>query len=125
MALYAVNHEIARTADVVKEAAVGAVRLAWWRDALVGISAGQAAGAHPALAAFAASAPASGWPVDTLMTLIEARARDLEAAPFQTLGDIETDCDATAGGGPERNATSSVVASPNSRSSTRAGALAN
>ena len=37
IALYAVNYEIARTAEVVREPGVGDIRLAWWRDALAEI----------------------------------------------------------------------------------------
>ena len=37
----AANHEIAKTAEVVSEPAIGQIRLQWWREALEGVEAGR------------------------------------------------------------------------------------
>lgn len=93
IALYAVNHEIARTADVVREPGLGHIRLQWWRDAL-----GDPARAneHPALGALKA---AGVW--DACAPLLQgaaaARVKDFEAAPFPKWTDADAYLDATAG----------------------------
>ncbi|MBY0564660.1 MAG: squalene/phytoene synthase family protein [Hyphomonadaceae bacterium] len=71
VAVYAVAHEIARIPWLVKEANLGAIRLAWWRDALAALHAGEQAEQHPALSAYArhASTLPDVWP-----RLIEATA---------------------------------------------------
>jgi 15-cis-phytoene synthase len=42
IALYAVNYEIARTAEIVSEPALGDIRLEWWRSALEQMAEGSA-----------------------------------------------------------------------------------
>ncbi len=97
MAIYAVNYEIARSAEVVSDAAIGDIRLAWWREALGEIHASQAPRAHPALQAYAAAmAEANLLPL--WQRLIGAREKDLEAAPFAAWADLDVYLDATAGG---------------------------
>ena len=49
-ALYAFNVEIARVRDLAREPMPGEIRLQWWREALSGERAGEAA-AHPVAAA--------------------------------------------------------------------------
>ena len=41
LALYAFNHEVAKTREVVSEPTLGRIRLQWWRDNLEAIYAGQ------------------------------------------------------------------------------------
>lgn len=94
IALYAANYEIARTGEVVREAALGDIRLQWWRDALAETAAGAAPREHPALQALARAFPEAAGP---LQALAETRRADLDAAPFQTWEDIERYLDATAG----------------------------
>jgi phytoene synthase len=94
IALYAVNYEIARTGEVVREAALGDIRLHWWREALAEIAGGAAPREHPALQALAGAFPQAAG---ELQALAEARRADLEAAPFQTWADVESYLDATAG----------------------------
>lgn len=96
-ALYAVNHEIARTADVVREAALGDIRLQWWREAIAEIADGKPARAHPALLALQetwGALPA----LHDIEALISARARDLDAGAFADWAALEAYVDATAGG---------------------------
>lgn len=96
MAIYAVNYEIARTAEVVKEPAIGEIRLAWWREAIAEIHIGKPPRAHPALLAYAPLA--AGLPVACWEALTIARAKDLEAAPFASWAQAENYVDNTAGG---------------------------
>jgi phytoene synthase len=94
VAIYALNHEIARTAETVSQAAIGDIRLAWWREALAEIASGKPPRAHPILQAiFARDAAAPAWE-----RLIAARGRDLDAQPFATWAELEDYLDATAGG---------------------------
>lgn len=95
IAIYAVNAEIARTSEVVREPGVGVIRLAWWRDALADVHAGKAAPEHPLLKAYAALA--AGLPGERWAALSEARAKDFEQAPFATWADAERFVDDTAG----------------------------
>src|SRR5262249_35669215 len=53
VALYALNHEIARTAETVRQAAIGDIRLQWWRDAAAEVFAGKIVRQHPVVQAFA------------------------------------------------------------------------
>jgi phytoene synthase len=93
--LYAINDEIARTAEVVKQAAIGDIRLAWWREALAEIYNGKPARSHPVLQAFAATR--QDWSQAAFEALIDARARDLDAAPFADMAALQNYIDATAG----------------------------
>jgi phytoene synthase len=94
IAIYALNHEIARTADVVSQPTIGDIRLAWWREALAEIADGKPARAHPLLQVITKDdARSSAWE-----RVIAARGRDLDAAPFATWRDLEDYVDATAGG---------------------------
>jgi len=98
IALYALNYEIARTAETVTQAGIGDIRLAWWREAIAEIRAGQAPRAHPVVQAAAALVHAQALPTGPLEALIEARAKDLDVAPFATWEELELYVDATAGG---------------------------
>src|SRR5215475_5076637 len=82
IAIYALNHEIARTADVVTQAAIGDIRLQWWREALAEVFEGKPVRAHPVLAAIAQAHRETPLPRTALDTLIAARGRDLDASPF-------------------------------------------
>ncbi len=86
-ALYAFNLELAKIADVVSEPILGEIRLQWWREALDGIAAGtpRRHGVVEALAEVIREAKLERGPFDRM---IDARARDLEDAPFATLDDL-------------------------------------
>jgi phytoene synthase len=94
IALYAVNYEIARTAEVVREAALGDIRLEWWRSALMEMETGAPARDHPALRALAGAYPAAAT---RLSAVAEARRADFDAQPFAGWSDLERYVDATAG----------------------------
>lgn len=95
-ALYAVNYEIAHVGESVREPAIGAIRLAWWGDALGEIAEGKPPRAHPALAGFA-RAKLTPECARGLQQIAIARAADLDAAPFAQWSDLERYLDATAG----------------------------
>ena len=97
VAIYALNHEIARTADVVTQPAIGDIRLQWWREALAELFDAKPARAHPVLAAIAAAHRETPLPSTALEALIDARGRDLDAAPFATFAEIDAYLDGTAG----------------------------
>jgi phytoene synthase len=93
IALYAFNYELARVAGGVSNALMGEIRLTWWREAMEEIAAGQAARKHPTVEAVAAA----GYPLSALAEMAQARLADLEAAPFETEGEVLAYVDATAG----------------------------
>ncbi len=97
VALYAVNYEIARTAEVVREAALGDVRLEWWRQSLHEIHDGKPPHAHPALTAYAASGLVGMLSLQTVDALIAARRPDWSATPFATAVEFDDYLDASAG----------------------------
>jgi phytoene synthase len=97
IAVYALNHEIARTADVVTQPAIGDIRFAWWREAIEEVAAGKPPRPHPVLEAFAA-ARTDRSPLAVWDRLIAARGKDLDARPFETWRELEDYVDATTGG---------------------------
>lgn len=95
IALYAMNYELARTAEVVTQPTLGDIRLAWWREAIGEIYAGRTPRAHPIVDALARSRKI--WPRQALHDLIDARARDLDATPFESECAFARYLSATAG----------------------------
>lgn len=93
VALYAAYYEIAHTTEAVREAALGDIRLEWWREGVVEIAEGRAVRTHPALSAL----NQSGAPIDVLPGIIAVRARDLDATPFATWDELDAYLDGTAG----------------------------
>ena len=96
VAIYAVNYEIARTAETVREEGLGAIRLEWWREGLEEIFLGKTPRAHPALEALSRTLKDRGAAV-ALQEIVGARAVDFGAQPFATWGDVDDYLDATAG----------------------------
>ena len=87
--LLAANHEIAKTAEVVSEPMIGAIRLQWWRDSLDGIEAG-APRKHEVVTPLADLIQESPDLLSDLRSLIAAREADLEGeAPPDLAGLIE------------------------------------
>ena len=95
VALYAFNFELARVRETVSEPALGGIRLQWWRESLDGVYRG-APRAHPVAQAMAALDAASWLPRDGAEALIDARARDLDDAPFADPVALAGYVDATA-----------------------------
>jgi len=97
IALYAVNYEIARSAETVSTAALGDIRHAWWREALEEIHTGQGPRTHPALEAYAQAHSKAPFLRHPWSIIIDARAADLESAPFADFDTLTKYVDATAG----------------------------
>ncbi|MBL8538522.1 MAG: squalene/phytoene synthase family protein [Hyphomonadaceae bacterium] len=68
-AIYAVFHEVSRARIAAREPALAAIRLAWWRDALLNTHAGAPA-PHPVLRAYSKHAP--GLPAALWTQIVEA-----------------------------------------------------
>lgn len=96
LALYAFNHELAKTREVVSEAILGRIRLQWWRDALERVYAGGPAQHHEVIEPLAAAIRAHGLTRGHFERLIEARERDLDEAPPETLEALETYAEASS-----------------------------
>ncbi len=78
-ALYAFNHEIAKTREVVTETQLGLIRLQWWRDAIAAIyTAGADIPEHPVITGLQKAVFRHGLPQERLDALIYAREFDLE-----------------------------------------------
>jgi phytoene synthase len=97
ISLYAVNYEIARSAETVSTPALGDIRHAWWRDALDEIHDGKPARSHPALDAYADAHAQTPFLRQPWSVLIAARSADLEPAPFESFDALTRYVDATAG----------------------------
>ncbi len=95
-ALYAFNHEVARLGERVGEAALGAIRLQWWRNAVAGLHAGSP-NAHPVIQALAAVRAADWLPRQEAEALIDARWRDFDTASFADRAALTAYVDGTAG----------------------------
>lgn len=94
-ALYALNHEIAKTAEVVSEAMLGRVRLQWWREAVADVYAGQSAG-HQAFEPLAPLAQAGRLSRVHFERLIDAREFDLDGEAPPTVAALEDYAEATS-----------------------------
>ena len=77
-ALFAFNHEISKTREVVRETALGHIRLQWWRDAIASVYEGGAVIQHEVIAPLAAAISSHNLPRVCFDDLIDARAFDLE-----------------------------------------------
>ncbi|MEQ1490963.1 MAG: squalene/phytoene synthase family protein [Terricaulis sp.] len=96
IAIYAVNYEIARTAETVREEALGAIRHEWWREALAEIFEGKAPRVHPALEALSRTLKHRSAAAD-LEKMVSARSADFDALPFASWDEVDIYLDATAG----------------------------
>lgn len=77
-ALYAFNHEIAKTREVVTETQLGLIRLQWWRNALAGIYERDEVLQHYVVGPLAAAIRRHNLPRELFDNLIYAREFDLE-----------------------------------------------
>ncbi len=77
-ALFAFNHEIAKTREVVTETQLGLIRLQWWREAIDEIYAGKDIRAHQILQPLANIIIAFDLEKEDFETLLYAREFDLE-----------------------------------------------
>ncbi len=77
-ALFAFNHEIAKTREIVSETQLGLIRLQWWRDALEGIYARDEVLEHEVLQALALAIKEYALPQQLFEDVLYAREFDLE-----------------------------------------------
>src|SRR5579872_5539453 len=73
LALYAFNHEIAKTRDVVSEPLLGRIRLQWWREAIEEVYAGGTVRAHVVMTPLAAAIREHGLAREHFDAMIDAR----------------------------------------------------
>ena len=77
-ALFAFNHEIAKTRDVVSEATLGHIRLQWWRDAIKDIYEKGYVPEHEVLKPLSEAIEQHNLPKEYFDKLLYAREFDLE-----------------------------------------------
>jgi NADH dehydrogenase [ubiquinone] 1 alpha subcomplex assembly factor 6 len=94
-ALYAFNHEVAKTREVVTEPMLGQMRLQWWRETVGGIYAGMPR-RHDVAEALAAAVSRHHLTLAHFETILEARERDLEPEPPPTLAALEEYAEGTS-----------------------------
>jgi phytoene/squalene synthetase len=107
LALFLFNLELARIPDAVREPMAGLIRLQWWRDALADPANGSA---HPVLATLAESGLRDRIDPARLEALVDARARELDAAPIGRVAELEAYAERTAGA--LNAAAASVIGAP-------------
>jgi phytoene synthase len=95
-ALYAFNHEIAKTAETVSQPVLGLVRLNWWRETVQEIYTGRVR-EHDVAQALAKTVEARALPRALIDAMIDARESDLEETPFADLAQMKAYADATSG----------------------------
>ncbi|MEQ8356966.1 MAG: phytoene/squalene synthase family protein [Kiloniellaceae bacterium] len=83
-ALFAFNHEVAKTAEVVSEPMLGRIRLQWWRESLDGIYGGVER-QHEVVLPLAEAVRAKDLPRALLEAVVDAREFDLDAEPPEDL----------------------------------------
>ncbi len=82
--LTAFHLELARTAETVSEPMLGSIRLAWWREALEEIINGATPRNHPVVLGLAELYKQNPALFTPLLTMIEARAADLDESLLRT-----------------------------------------
>lgn len=96
-AIIALNIELARVAELVKEPGLGAIRLQWWRDAIDRAAKGEATG-HPVADAIGAAMRHRKLSRARIDRLIDARNFDVETKIMPDWAALEAYLTATAGG---------------------------
>lgn len=95
-ALFAFNHEIAKTREVVSDSTLGLIRLQWWRDEIGRIYAEQGVPEHEVLQELAEAIKLYGLPQEPFDTLAYAREFDLENVCPGNLEGLLNYCDFTS-----------------------------
>jgi phytoene synthase len=95
-ALYAFNYEIARIRETVREPLLGEIRLQWWREAIDAAYTGARPRRHEVVEPLTAAIRAHGLDRASFDRLIDARRRDLDAAPPATLQALEDYAEGTS-----------------------------
>jgi phytoene synthase len=95
-ALYAFNAELSRVAELVSEPGLGAIRLQWWREAIVRSADGEAIG-HPVADAFGETLNRRKLSRERVSALIDARAFDVETKIMPDMAALDAYVRDTAG----------------------------
>ncbi len=95
-ALYALNVELSRVAELVSEPGLGAIRLQWWRDAIERAASGEAIG-HPVADAFGETLRHRKLSRNRVSALIDARNFDVETKIMPDMATLDTYLGHTAG----------------------------
>ncbi|MEI9931888.1 MAG: squalene/phytoene synthase family protein [Rhizomicrobium sp.] len=95
-ALYALNHELARVAESVREPMIGEIRLEWWRETLEGARNGNPR-PHDVARAMATAFAAFDLPPEVLTAMIDARSLDFNHGSFTDDTSRDDYIDATSG----------------------------
>jgi phytoene synthase len=82
LAIYAFDHELARAPRVASNPLIGEIRLTWWREVLDEVFEARTVRGHPTAQALAAVIARHKLPREPLETMIDARYRELDAAPM-------------------------------------------
>jgi NADH dehydrogenase [ubiquinone] 1 alpha subcomplex assembly factor 6 len=96
-ALFALNYELAKVREAVREPMMGRIRLQWWREAIDEIAAGNPPRQHEVAEPLAQVIRAHQLPTGMLLRMIDARENDLLPDPPLTLADLEDYADGTGG----------------------------
>jgi phytoene synthase len=96
IALTAFLGEVARISNAVTEPMMGEMRLQWWCDAIANRATDARTG-NPIADALVAVIDKHALPQETLLGIIDARGRELGAAPFANLRDLDRYLDETEG----------------------------
>lgn len=83
IALYAYDHELARAPRVASNPLLGEIRLTWWREMLDEAYDGRPVRHHPTAQALADVISRRDLPRAPLEAMIDARYRELDAAPMK------------------------------------------
>ncbi len=97
IAVYAVNYEIARMAETVREQGLGEIKLKWWREAIAEIFDGGRARPLPALVALRQAVQEAPLARERFDRMIDARQLDFAARPFYDRADFSEYVNDTAG----------------------------
>jgi phytoene synthase len=95
-ALYALNAELSRVAELVSEPGLGAIRLQWWREAIDRAASGEAIG-HPVADAFGETLRHRKLSRNRVSALIDARNFDVETKIMPDMATLDTYLGHTAG----------------------------
>ncbi|HYM02370.1 MAG TPA: squalene/phytoene synthase family protein [Stellaceae bacterium] len=90
LALYAFNHEVAKTREAVSEPLLGRIRLQWWRDGVSAIYAGDRPRHHEVIEPLAAAIQRHDLDRTQFERLIDARELDLAEEPPASLAALES-----------------------------------
>lgn len=94
-ALYAFCREVDDVVDEVSEASVARIKLAWWRNEVAELYAGQPH--HPVALALAPVITTFALPMDDLIEIIDGMEMDLDATRYLDFAALERYCHKVAG----------------------------